>query len=55
MTKGIHNMAEKQSWRDECFKWVCRFANAQGGKLFNTMENVCVRKKGDVTFKWLKV
>jgi len=23
----------KSSWRDECLKWVCRFANAQGGIL----------------------
>ena len=23
-----------QSWRNEYFKWVCGYANAQGGKLF---------------------
>lgn len=23
----------KQSWHDECLKWICGFANAQGGKL----------------------
>ena len=23
----------KQSWRDEYLKWICGFANAQGGKL----------------------
>jgi ATP-dependent DNA helicase RecG len=40
MVKGIHDMPEKQnvewkeSWRDEYFKWVCGYANAQGGKLF---------------------
>ncbi|GGB07395.1 ATP-binding protein [Puia dinghuensis] len=24
----------KQSWRDEYLKWICGFANAQGGKIF---------------------
>ena len=24
----------KQSWRDEYLKWICGFANAQGGKLY---------------------
>jgi len=23
----------KESWRDEYLKWVCGFANAQGGKI----------------------
>jgi len=23
----------KESWRDEYLKWVCAFANTQGGKL----------------------
>jgi len=23
----------KESWRDEYIRWVCGFANAQGGKL----------------------
>jgi len=27
------NIEWKQSWRDEYFKWICGFANAQGGKL----------------------
>ena len=35
----IHNMKEnqniewKESWRDEYLKWICGFANAQGGTL----------------------
>ncbi|SEW52368.1 ATP-binding protein [Chitinophaga arvensicola] len=29
-----HNIEYKQSWRDEYLKWICGFANAQGGKLF---------------------
>lgn len=28
------NIEYKQSWRDEYLKWVCGFANAQGGRIF---------------------
>lgn len=28
------NIEYKQSWRDEHLKWICCFANAQGGRLF---------------------
>ena len=28
------NIEYKQSWRDEYLKWVCGFANAQGGKIY---------------------
>src|SRR6218665_161703 len=28
------NIEYKQSWRDEFLKWICGFANAQGGKIF---------------------
>ena len=28
------NIAYKSSWRDEYLKWICGFANAQGGKLY---------------------
>ena len=28
------NIEFKQSWHDECLKWVCGFANAQGGVIF---------------------
>ena len=27
------NIEYKVSWRDEYLKWLCGFANAQGGKL----------------------
>jgi len=27
------NIEWKESWRDEYFKWICGYANAQGGKL----------------------
>lgn len=30
----MQNIEWKESWRDEYFKWICGFANAQGGKLF---------------------
>jgi len=28
------NVEYKQSWRDEYLKWICGFANAQGGQIF---------------------
>jgi len=28
------NIEWKQSWRDEYLKWVCGFANGQGGKIY---------------------
>lgn len=28
------NIEYKKSWRDEYLKWICGFANAQGGKLY---------------------
>lgn len=28
------NTEWKESWRDEYLKWICGFANAQGGKIF---------------------
>jgi ATP-dependent DNA helicase RecG len=32
---GEHqNIKYKQSWRDEYLKWICGFANAQGGKIY---------------------
>jgi len=29
-----HNIEYKESWRDEYLKWVCGFANAQGGTIY---------------------
>ena len=29
-----HNIEWKESWRDEYLKWICGFANAQGGKIY---------------------
>ena len=28
------NIEWKESWRDEYLKWICDFANAQGGKIY---------------------
>ena len=28
------NIEYKISWRDEYLKWICGFANAQGGNIF---------------------
>ncbi len=32
--KESQNIEFKQSWRDEYLKWICGFANAQGGELY---------------------
>jgi len=37
------NIEWKESWRDEYLKWVCGFANAQGGTLY-----IGIDDKGDV-------
>ena len=28
------NIEYKESWRDEYLKWICGFANAQGGTMY---------------------
>lgn len=28
------NIEYKESWRDEYLKWICGFANAQGGRIY---------------------
>jgi ATP-dependent DNA helicase RecG len=33
------NIEYKQLWRDEYLKWICGFANAQGGKMFIGMND----------------
>ena len=46
------NVEYKSSWRDEYLKWICGFANAQGGKLYIGIDdggNVC----GVADSKWL--
>jgi len=37
------NIEWKESWRDEYFKWVCGYANAQGGKLFIGVDELICR------------
>src|SRR6056297_2262216 len=34
MTKESQNIELKQSWHDDYLKWICGFANAQGGRIF---------------------
>ena len=38
------NIEYKQSWRDEYLKWICGFANAQGGRIY-----IGIDDKGVVT------
>lgn len=33
------NVEWKESWRDEYLKWICGFANAQGGKIYIGMND----------------
>jgi predicted HTH transcriptional regulator len=37
------NVEYKETWRDEYLKWICGFANAQGGKIY-----VGIDDKGNV-------
>lgn len=37
------NIEYKESWRTEYLKWLCGFANAQGGTIY-----VGVNDKGDI-------
>lgn len=34
MSKESQNIEWKQSWNDDYLKWICGFANAQGGRIF---------------------
>ena len=34
MTKESQSIEWKQSWHDDYLKWICGFANAQGGRIF---------------------
>lgn len=44
MTSESQNIEFKVSWKDEYLKWICGFANANGGKLF-----VGIDDRGKVT------
>ncbi|HSZ24988.1 MAG TPA: ATP-binding protein [Cytophagaceae bacterium] len=43
MKKESQNIEYKESWRDEYLKWICGFANAQGGKIY-----IGINDKGQV-------
>jgi len=43
LIKENQNIEWKESWRDEYLKWICGFANADGGKLF-----IGINDKGEV-------
>jgi ATP-dependent DNA helicase RecG len=34
MPKESQNIEWKQAWHDDYLKWICGFANAQGGRIF---------------------
>lgn len=37
------NIEWKETWRDEYLKWICGFANADGGKIY-----IGINDKGEV-------
>ena len=39
MNNESQNIEWKQSWQDEYLKWICGFANAQGGRLYIGMDD----------------
>ena len=39
MLSESQNIEYKESWRDEYLKWICGFANAQGGRIFIGVNN----------------
>ena len=43
MDKESQNIEFKEGWRDEYLKWICGFANAQGGSLY-----IGIRDNGSV-------
>ena len=44
MRKDDQNTEYKQSWREEYLKWICGFANAEGGRM---LIGVADDKKGN--------
>ena len=34
MIEESQNIEHKEIWRDEYLKWICGFANAQGGRVY---------------------
>ena len=39
MIEESQNIEHKESWRDEYLKWICGFANAQGGRVYIGVED----------------
>ena len=38
------NIEYKQSWRGEYMKWICGFANAQGGKILSDLDEPTIHR-----------
>jgi len=41
MIEESQNIEHKESWRDEYLKWMCGFANAQGGRVYIGVDDDC--------------
>ncbi|NLN96684.1 MAG: transcriptional regulator [Bacteroidales bacterium] len=53
-SKEHQNVEWKESWHNDYFKWICGFANAQGGTLFIGIDNKGNTKHLDNAKKLLK-
>lgn len=36
------NIEYKAIWKDEYYKWICGFANANGGRIFSSLSDYLV-------------
>ena len=54
MIEESQNIEHKENWRDEYLKWICGFANAQGGCVYiGVDDDRQVATTGFTTIKWL--
>jgi ATP-dependent DNA helicase RecG len=42
------NIEYKSSWHDDYLKWICGFANAQGGKIYIDKNDVGIVVNGRI-------
>ena len=44
--KEKQNIEWKETWKEDYLKWICGFANAQGGKIYNgTWKRIFISRK----------
>jgi len=45
--KENQNIEWKETWHDDYLKWICGFANAQGGCLVNRADKPAAKQRSD--------